>query len=96
MTRKVTRKQKARGKQSIVNGHSVVIRVPRGELSATEVEANLRRLVANKHPNMLWNFTKFPRYVQVIAQCMGIRQERFPCCYGPQMPQGIFKSAKAT
>ena len=96
MTRKVTRKQKARGKQSIVNGHSVVIRVPHGELSATEIEANLRRLVADKHPYMLWNFTKFPRYVQVIAQCMGIRQERFPCCYGPQMPHSISKSVKAT
>ena len=96
MTRKVTRKQKARGKQSIFNGHSVVIRLPHGELSATEIEANLRRLVADKHPYMLWNFTKFPRYVQVIAQCMGIRQERFPCCYGPQMPHSIYKSAKAT
>ena len=64
MTRKVTRSQKARGKQATVNGHSVVIRVPRGELSVPEVEANLQCLVANKHPNMLWDFTKFPRYVQ--------------------------------
>ena len=97
MTRKVTRSQKkARGKQATVNGHSVVIRVPDGELSVSEVEANLKRFVANKHPNMLWNLTKFPRYVQVIAQCMGIRQERFPCCYGPQMLQSIYKSAKAT
>ena len=97
MTRKVTRSQKkARGKQATVNGHSVVIRVPDGELSVSEVEANLKRFVANKCPNMLWDFTKFPRYVHVIAQCMGIRQERFPCCYGPQMPQSFFKSAKAT
>ena len=96
MTRKVTRLQKARGKQATVNGHSVVIRVPCGELSVPEVEANLQCLVANKHPNMLWDFTKFPRYVQVIAQCMGIRQERFPCCYGPQMLPSIYKSAIAS
>ena len=97
MTRKVTRSQKkARGKQAIVNGHNVVIRVPYGELSVPEIEANLQRLLGDKYPNMLWDFTKFPRYVQVIAQCMGIRQERFPCCYGPQMPQSFFKSAKAT
>ena len=96
MTRKVRRSQKARGKQATVNGHSHVIVAPRGQTSVPVVEANLRRLVANKHPNMLWNFTSFPRYVQVIAQYMGIRQEHLPCCYGPQMPQGISKSVKAS
>jgi len=96
MTRKVTRSQKTRGKQATVNGHSVVIVAPRGKASVPVVEANLRRLVAGKHPYMVWNFTKFPRYVQVIAQCMGIRQERFPCCYGPQMPQSSFRSVRAT
>lgn len=96
MTRKVTRTQKTRGKQAKVNGHSLVIVAPRGQASVPVVEANLRRLVENKRPDMIWDFTKFPRYVQVIAQCMGIRQERFPCCYGPQMPQSIYKSVKAT
>ena len=96
MTRKVTRRQKTRGKQATVNGHSQVITAPRGYTSVPVVEANLRRLVENKRPDMIWDFTNFPRYVQVIAQCMGIRQERFPCCYGPQMPQGMYKSVKAT
>ena len=96
MTRKVTRSQKTRGKQATVNGHSLVIVAPRGQASVPVVEANLRHLVANKSPEMIWDFTNFPRYVQVIAQCMGIRQEHFPCCYGPQMQQGISKSVKAT
>ena len=96
MTRKVTRTQKTRGKQATVNGHSLVIVAPRGKASVPVVEANLRRLVAGRRSNTVWDFTKFPRYVQVIAQCMGIRQERFPCCYGPQMPHSISKSVKAT
>ena len=96
MTRKVTRTQKTRGKQATVNGHSLVIVAPRGQASVPVVEANLRRLVAGSRSNTVWDFTGHPRYVQVIAQCMGIRQERFPCCYGPQMPQSIFKSVKAT
>ena len=96
MTRKVTRTQKTRGKQATVNGHSLVIVAPRGQASVPVVEANLRRLVAGRRSNTVWDFTKFPRYVQVIAQCMGIRQERFPCCYGPQMPQSSFRSVRAT
>ena len=96
MTRKVTRSQKSRGKQGTVNGHDFVIRVPAGQKSVTEVEADLRRLVGKSRPDTLWDFTSFPRYVQVIAQCMGIRQERFQCCYGPQMPPSTYKSAKAT
>ena len=96
MTRKVTRTQKTRGKQAKVNGHSHVIVAPRGQASVPVVEANLRRLVAGSRSNTVWDFTSYPRYVQVIAQCMGIRQERFPCCYGPQMPHSISKSVKAT
>ena len=96
MTRKVTRTQKTRGKQATVNGHSHVIVAPRGQASVPVVEANLRRFVAGSRSNTVWDFTGHPRYVQVIAQCMGIRQERFPCCYGPQMPHSISKSVKAT
>ena len=95
MARRVTRSQKARGKQGTVNGHDVVIRVPRGQKSVTEIEAGLRRLTADKRSDILWDMTSLPRYVQVIAQCMGIRQERFQCCYGPQMPPAIYKSVKA-
>ena len=93
MTRKVKQSQKARGKTGTVNGHNLVIRVPHGELGVAEVEANVRRLVVDLRS---YNFDGWPTYVKVIAQCMGIRQERFPCCYGPQMPQSFFKSAKAT
>ena len=75
MTRKVTRKQKSRGKQGTVGDYGQVIRVPRGGLSVAEIEANLTRLVAGKHPNTVWDST-YPRYVQVIASRMGIRQER--------------------
>ena len=76
MTRKVTRKQKSRGKQGTVGDYGQVIRVPRGGLSVAEIEANLARFVAGKHPNTVWNFDTYPRYVQVIASRMGIRQER--------------------
>ena len=96
MTRKVARLQKTRGKQATVNGHSHVIVASRGQASVPVVEAILRRLVASRRSNTVWDFTGHPRYVQVIAQCMGIRQERFPCCYGPQMLPSIYKSAKAT
>ena len=95
MTRKVTRSQIARGKQGTVNGHDVVIRVPRGQNSVAKIEAGLRRMTADKRSDALWDFTSLPRYVQVIAQCMGLRQERFQCCYGPQMPPAVSKSAKA-
>ena len=61
MTRKVTRKQKSRGKQGTVAGYGQVIRVPRGGLSVAEIEANLTRFVAGKHPNTVWNFTSYPR-----------------------------------
>ena len=73
MTRKVTRKQKSRGKQGTVGEYGQVIRVPRGGLSVAEIKANLTRFVAGKHPNTVWNFTSYPRYVQVIASRMGIR-----------------------
>ena len=46
MTRKVTRKQKSRGKQGTVADYGQVIRVPRGGLSVAEIEANLARFVA--------------------------------------------------
>ena len=76
MIRKVTRKQKSRGKQGKVDDYGEVIRVPRGGLSVAEIEANLTRFVARKHLNTVWNFSSYPRYVQVIASRMGIRQER--------------------
>ena len=76
MTRKVTRKQKSRGKQGKVGDYGEVIRVPCGGLSVDEIEANLTRFVAGKHPNTVWNFSSYPRYVQVIASRMGIRQVR--------------------
>ena len=76
MTRKVTRKQKSRGKQGTVADCDQVIRVPRGGLSVAEIEANLARFVAGKHPTTVWNFSTWSCYVQVIASRMGIRQER--------------------
>ena len=93
MTRKVKQSQKARGKIGTVNGHNLVIRVPHGELGVAEVEANVRRLVGDLRS---YNFDGWPTYVKVIAQCMGIHQDDYPCCYGPQMPHSISKSVKAT
>ena len=93
MTRKVKQSQKARGKAGTVNGHSLVIRVPYGGISVVEVEANVRRLVGDLRS---YNFDGWPTYVKVVAQCMGIHQDDYPCCYGPQMPQSICKSVKAT
>ena len=44
----------------------------------------------------VFDFSGYKPYVRQIAQCMGLKQEGLPCCYGPQMPHSISKSVKAT
>ena len=79
-----------------INGH--VLKDPiRWPSSGDDSETVLSYLayLRNKHPKVRW-VLHFPKHVKIAAQYMGIKQEDLPCCYGPQMPHSIYKSAKAT
>ena len=79
-----------------INGH--VLKDPiRWPSSGDDSETVLSYLayLREKHPKVSW-VLHFPKHVKIAAQYMGIKQEDLPCCYGPQMPHSIYKSAKAT
>ena len=91
MSRSAAKLRKAKGKLvTLVNGHSVEIRLAEGGLAAEEIGQNLLRL-KEIHGNALWDLSSYKPYVRLIAQCMGLKQEGLPCCYGPQMRQSISK-----
>ena len=79
-----------------INGHVLedAIRWPSGGEDFGNVLSYLENL-REKHPKVRW-VLHFPKHVKIAAQYMGIKQEDLPCCYGPQMPHSIYKSAKAT
>ena len=79
----------------LVNGHVVDFRYPAGCLDVEEIGQNLLKL-KEQHGDAVFDFSNYKPYIRLIAQCMGLKQEGCPCCYGPQMPQSIFKLVKAT
>ena len=88
--------EKSSGKAGQVgNGHDVDFRNPAGGLGVEEIGQNLLKL-KEQHGDAVFDFSNYKPYIRLIAQCMGLKQEGLPCCYGPQMPQSIFKSVKAT
>lgn len=96
MSRSASKLKKARGKlASRVNGHVVDFRYPAGGLDVEEIGQNLLKL-KERHGDPVFDFSNYKPYIRQIAQCMGLKQEGLPCCYGPQMPPSISKSAKAT
>jgi len=96
MSRTASKLKKARGKLARqVNGHDVDFRYPAGGLDAEEIGQNLLKL-KEQHGDPVFDFSNYKPYIRLIAQCMGLKQEGLPCCYGPQMPQSISKSVKAT
>lgn len=98
MSRSASKLKKARGKLAThINGHTLdePIRVPAGGLDVEEIALNLL-LLRESRGDLLFDFSNYKPYVRLIAQCMGLKQEHYPCCYGPQMPPGIYKSVKAT
>lgn len=91
MSRSAAKLRKAKGKLvTQVNGHSVEIRLPERGLAAEEIGQNLLKL-KERHGNPVFDFSNYKPYVRLIAQCMGLKQEGLPCCYGPQMRQSISK-----
>lgn len=97
MGRSASKLKKARGKlASRVNGHVVdEFRYPAGGLGVEEIGQNLLKL-KEQHGDAVFDFSNYKPYIRLIAQCMGLKQEGLPCCYGPQMPHSISKSVKAT
>ena len=96
MSRTASKLKKARGKLARqVNGHDVDFRYPAGGLDAEEIGQNLLKL-KEQHGDPVFDFSNYKPYIRLIAQCMGLKQEGLPCCYGPQMPLSISKSVKAT
>ena len=96
MSRTASKLKKARGKLARqVNGHDVDFRYPAGGLDAEEIGQNLLKL-KEQLGDPVFDFSNYKPYIRLIAQCMGLKQEGLPCCYGPQMPQSSYRSAKAT
>ena len=97
MSRSLSKLKKAKGKLAMqVNGHDVEFRFPRrGGLGVEKIGQNLLRL-KEQHGDAVFDFSNYKPYVRQIAQCMGLKQEGLPCCYGPQMPQSSYRSVKAT
>ena len=79
-----------------INGHVLkdAIRWPNGGEDFGNVLSYLAKL-REKHPKVRGDL-HFPKHVKIAAQYMGVKQEGLQCCYGPQMPHSIYKSAKAT
>ena len=96
MSRSLSKLKKAKGKRAtLVNGHDVDFRYPAGGLDVEEIGQNLLML-KEQHGDAVFDFSNYKPYIRLIAQCMGLKQEGLPCCYGPQMPQSYYRSAKAT
>ena len=96
MSRTASKLKKAQGKLvTLVNGHDVDFRYPAGGLGVEEIGQNLLKL-KEQHGDAVFDFSNYKPYIRLIAQCMGLKQEGLPCCYGPQMPHSISKSVKAT
>ena len=96
MSRTASKLKKAQGKlATLVNGHVVDFRYPAGGLDVEEIGQNLLNL-KEQHGDAVFDFSNYKPYIRRIAQCMGLKQEGLPCCYGPQMPQSSYRSAKAT
>ena len=96
MSRTASKLNKAQGNLAWqVNGHDVDFRYPEGGLGVEEIGQNLLKL-KEQHGDAVFDFSNYKPYIRLIAQCMGLKQEGLPCCYGPQMPHSIYKSAKAT
>ena len=96
MSRSAAKLRKARGELvTLVNGHSVQIRLPEGGFGAEKIAKNLLKY-KDHCGDSVFDFSGYKPYVRQIAQCMGLKQEGLPCCYGPQMPLSISKSVKAT
>ena len=96
MSRSAAKLRKARGERvTLVNGHSVQIRLPEWGFDVEKIAENLLKF-KDHCGDSVFDFSGYKPYVRQIAQCMGLKQEGLPCCYGPQMPQGISKSVKAS
>ena len=96
MSRTESKLKKAQGKlATLVNGHDVYFRYPAGGLDVEEIGQNLLNL-KERHGDPVFDFSNYKPYIRLIAQCMGLKQEGYPCCYGPQMPQSSFRSVRAT
>ena len=96
MSRTASKLKKAQGKlATLVNGHDVYFRYPAGGLDVEEIGQNLLNL-KERHGDPVFDFSNYKPFIRLIAQCMGLKQEGYPCCYGPQMLPSISKSVKAT
>ena len=96
MSRTASKLKKAQGKlATLVNDHVVDFRYPAGGLDVEEIGQNLLKL-KDQHGDAVFDFSNYKPYIRLIAQCIGLKQEGLPCCYGPQMPLSISKSVKAT
>ena len=96
MSRTASKLKKAQGRlATLFNGHNVDSRYPAIGLGVEEIGQNMLML-KEQHGDAVFDFSNYKPYIRLIAQCMGLKQEGYPCCYGPQMLQSISKSVKAT